>query len=154
MQSLDESLQVVVFALGEIEFGIDIVQVREIDRLVPVTHVPHVPSFIEGVINLRGQLVPVIDLRARLGLRAKQRTRAARIIVAEIENRCMGMIVDRVCEVARIPLDRIDDSERVLSGLAAEYGGLARIDERVVILLAVRKLLAAGSIPTVDKEAV
>jgi len=97
----------------------------------------------------------VIDLRARLGLRAKQRTRAARIIVAEIENRCMGMIVDRVCEVARIPLDRIDDSERVLSGLAAEYvGGLARIDERVVILLAVRKLLAAGSIPTVDKEAV
>lgn len=153
-------MQAIVFALGEIEFGVDITQVREIDRVTPVTQVPRVAPYIEGVINLRGQLVPIVDLRARLGLPSKTRSKLARVIVAEVGDRCIGMVVDRVIEVARIPVENIDDGQGVLAGLAAEYvGGLAKIDERVIILLAVHKILPAGSLAeapkvTMDKERV
>jgi purine-binding chemotaxis protein CheW len=145
MHTAEDTMQVVIFALGEIEFAINIGEVRAIDRLSPVTRLPHVPDYIKGVINLRGQLVPIVDLRARLGLHKKAATKTARIIVAEIGDRSMGMIVDRVCEVTRIPTGQIDVSENVLVGLAAEYvAGLANLDGRVVILLAVQKILSAG----------
>jgi purine-binding chemotaxis protein CheW len=146
MRTTEHAVQVVIFALGDIELAINITQVREIDRLCPVTRLPHVPDYVEGIINLRGQLVPIVDLRARLGLRRKVAPKTARIIVVETGDRCMGMIVDRVCEVAHIPTDQIDDSENVLAGLAAEYvAGLARIEGRVIILLAVQNILGPGS---------
>lgn len=177
MHAAPATLQIVVFALGEIELGIDILQVREIDRPLPVTRVPRVPSYVEGVINLRGQLVPIVDLRARLGMRPKPATKDSRIIVAAIGDRLIGMAVDRVCEVARIPVGEIDANEGILAGLEAEYvSGLARIDNRVIILLAVQNIMqsqailqsqanlqsqailqsqpiiAAGSVPASDKE--
>ncbi|MGH7661495.1 MAG: chemotaxis protein CheW [Vulcanimicrobiaceae bacterium] len=146
MHATDETLQVVIFALGDIELAVNITQVREIERLSPVTRLPHVPDYIEGVINLRGQLVPIVDLRTRLGLRQKAAPKTARVIVVEVGDRCMGMVVDRVREVARIPSDQIDDSENILAGLAAEYvAGLARVDGRVIILLAVQNILGTGS---------
>jgi purine-binding chemotaxis protein CheW len=139
-------MQAIVFGLGDIEFGIDITQVREIDRVSPVTHVPRVAPYIEGVINLRGQLVPIVDLRARLGLPQKRPTKLARVIVAEVGDRCIGMVVDRVIEVTQIPVENIDDGQDVLAGLAAEYvGGLANIDGRVIILLAVHAILPSPS---------
>lgn len=153
MQTVENTLQVVVFALGEIEFGIDILQVREVERMLPITRVPHVAPYVEGVVNLRGRLVPVVDLRLRLGLPSKPPTKAARIIVAEIGDRYVGMIVDRVHEVARIPIGQIENNEGILAGLAAEYvGGLARMDNRVIILLAARNILAAGGPEGPDKQ--
>jgi purine-binding chemotaxis protein CheW len=138
-------VQVVVFALGGIELALNVIEVREINRLSPIRRLPHVAAYIEGVINLRGQLVPIVDLRARLGLRPKSPPKTARIIVAEIGDRCVGMLVDRVCEVMHISADQIDDSEAVLAGLAAEYvGGLAKVDGRVIILLALQNILGAG----------
>jgi purine-binding chemotaxis protein CheW len=109
---------------------------------------------------MRGQLIPIIDLRARLGLPSKPRTKMARVIVAQLADRCVGMVVDRVVEVARIPPESIDDAESVLAGLEAEYvGGLATIDGRVIILLAVHNILPAGPLAEaraleVDKERV
>jgi purine-binding chemotaxis protein CheW len=138
-----DSLQAVVFRLGNEEFGIDITQVREIDKLVHVTRVPRVPSFVEGIINLRGQLVPVLDLRTRLGLPHGLPPKSARIVVAEIEGRTFGMIVDEVRAVVRIPGDQIVESHVVLEGLATEYvGAVAKIEERVIILLDVAKVLS------------
>lgn len=141
-----ENLQAVVFRLGEEEFGIDITQVREVDRLVRITRVPRVPPFVEGIINLRGQLVPVLDLRTRLGLPRAAPPRTARIVVAEIDGRSLGMIVDEVREVVRIPSDQIVESQVVLEGLAMEYvGAVAKIDGRVIVLLDVAKVLAGTS---------
>ena len=138
-----ENLQAVVFRLGDEEFGVDITQVREIDRLVRITRVPRVPSFVEGIINLRGQLVPVLDLRTRLGLPREPPPKTARIVVAEIDGRSLGMIVDEVREVVRIPADQIVESQVVLEGLATEYvGAVAKIDQRVIVLLDVAKVLA------------
>jgi len=137
-----ETLQTVVFTLEHNEFGIDIGKVREIDRLIKVTRVPRVPPHVEGIINLRGQLVPVVDLRTRLGLSRATPTKAARIIVAEIGTRSIGMIVDEVREVVRIPLDQIDTSEGVLEGFASEHiGALGKIDGRLIILLNLENIL-------------
>ncbi|HEY1729814.1 MAG TPA: chemotaxis protein CheW [Candidatus Baltobacteraceae bacterium] len=156
MTTTADTRQIVVFALQSNEFGIDIGQVREIDRLVPITRVPRVPAHVEGIINLRGQLVPIVDLRTRLGMPHAAPTKMARIIVAEIGPRSIGMIVDEVREVVRIPTDQIEQSEGVLEGLANEFiGALARIDERLIILLDVEKVLGPEA-PTVltDKESV
>jgi purine-binding chemotaxis protein CheW len=144
MRTTSATLQVVVFALQGNEFGIDITQVREIDRLMPITRVPRVPPHVEGIINLRGQLVPIVDLRVRLGMSHAARTKTARIIVAEIGPRSIGMIVDEVREVVRIPVEQIDEGGG-LEGLATEYiGAVARLDERLIILLDVAKVLGAG----------
>ena len=144
MTTTADTLQIVVFALQDNEFGIDIAQVREIDRLVPITRVPRVPAHVEGIINLRGQLVPVVDLRTRLGMPHATPTKFARIIVAEIGARSIGMIVDEVREVVRIPIDQIAKSEGVLEGLANEFiGALGKVDERLIILLDVEKVLGS-----------
>jgi purine-binding chemotaxis protein CheW len=142
-----ETLQIVVFALGGEEFGIDITHVREIDRMMSITRVPRVPGYVAGVINLRGQLVPVVDLRARLEMAPTAPTKHSRIIVAEIGPRTIGMIVDEVREVVRIPADDVDPSAGALEGFATEYvGALAKVDQRPIILLDVSRLLA-GSAP-------
>jgi len=144
MTTTTGTLQIVVFALQGNEFGIDIAQVREIDRLVPITRVPRVSAHVEGIINLRGQLVPIVDLRTRLGMPHAAPTKLARIIVAEIGTRSIGMIVDEVREVVRIPADQISKSEGVLEGLANEFiGALGKVDERLIILLDVEKVLGS-----------
>lgn len=156
MTTTADTLQIVVFALQSNEFGIDIAQVREIDRLVPITRVPRVPAHVEGIINLRGQLVPIVDLRTRLGMPHAAPTKLSRIIVAEIGPRSIGMIVDEVREVVRIPVDQIAKSEGVLEGLANEFiGALGKVDERLIILLDVEKVLGPEA-PTVlaDKGSV
>ena len=153
MRALESTLQVVVFALGEIELGVDILKVREVERMLPITRVPHVAAYVEGVVNLRGRLVPAVDLRVRLGLPPRPPTKASRIIVAQVDDRYIGMIVDQVREVARIPVEQIESNEGILAGLAAEYvGGLARMDNRVIILLAVENILAAGTVPGPGKQ--
>lgn len=146
-----ETFQAVVFTLANEEFGVDITQVREIDRLMRITRVPRVPPFVEGIINLRGHLVPVLDLRTRLGLPRAVPSKNARIVVAEIAGRSLGMIVDEVREVVRIPTDQIVESQDVLDGLAMEYvGAVAKIGERVIVLLDVAKVLAGTSGQTAE----
>src|SRR5512138_18050 len=97
-----EEYQLVVFTIGEEEFGVDISQVREIVRLVQITCLPKAPVFIEGVVNLRGQVLAVIDLSKRLGIGSKQRGENTRIIVVEVGETTVGMIVDSVSEVLRL----------------------------------------------------
>ena len=141
-----ESLQAIVFKLGDDEFGIEITQVLEIDRLVRITRIPRVPPYVEGIINLRGRLVPVVDLRTRLGMPHATPSKNARIIVAQIGARTVGMIVDEVREVVRIPVDQIDESQGVLAGLATEYlGAVGKVGERLIVLIDVQKVLAGTS---------
>jgi purine-binding chemotaxis protein CheW len=145
-------LQAVVFALCGDEFAVDVVHVREIDRMARITRVPRVPPYVEGIINLRGQLVPVVDLRKRLGMPHADATKSSRIVVAEIGGRSVGMIVDEVREVVRIPADQIAPSESVLEGLATEYvGALAKAGSRVIVILDLQRVLAG--VPSGRSEA-
>jgi purine-binding chemotaxis protein CheW len=131
-----ETMQIVSFALGKEEYGVDIAQVQEINRMVAITHVPRAPHFMEGVINLRGQLIPIIDLRTRFGMPRAEQTKNTRIVVTEIGGKRVGMVVDSVSEVLRVPIEQIEDAPDMIAGVDTEYiRGVGKLGERLIILL-------------------
>ena len=135
-QVSSELVQVVSFQLGSEEYGVDISQVQEIIRMVEITHVPRAPRFMEGVINLRGQLIPIIDLRTRFGMQRKDATKSTRIIVTEIGSKRVGIVVDSVSEVLNIPLDNVEEAPEMIAGVGTEYiQGVGKLNDRLIIML-------------------
>jgi purine-binding chemotaxis protein CheW len=131
----------VTFRLGEEEYALDILAVREINRMMDITRVPRAPDFIEGVVNLRGNVIPVIDLRKRFGLPPRERDKATRIIVTEVGARVVGFVVDTVKEVLRIRSDTVEPPGEI-AGIDAEYiKGVGKIEDRLLILLDVERVL-------------
>ncbi|MEW6698039.1 MAG: chemotaxis protein CheW [Bacillota bacterium] len=134
--------QIVVFQLMEQVYGIDINAVYEIIRMESITKIPRTPHFVEGVINLRGRIIPVIDLGVRFGLGQNERTQASRIIIVEVSGQTVGMIVDSVQEVLRIPVNSIEPPPPVVNGVDAAYlRGIAILEERLIVLLDQNKIL-------------
>ncbi len=139
---IGETRQLVTFALGPEEYGIDIAEVQEINRMVDITHVPRAAGYMEGVINLRGQLIPVIDLRTRFDMTRVEPTRNSRIIVVEDNAQRVGMIVDSVSEVVRIPVKQIEPTPDMMTIAHAEFlDGVGKLDDRLIILLNVEKVI-------------
>lgn len=139
----DEALQMVSFTLGSEEFGIDILQVQEINRVAAVTRVPNAPVFVEGVINLRGKIVPVIDLRRRFRLPKGERTDLTRIIVVEREQKVVGFLVDSVRHVLHVPKSVVEPTPPMVGGVSSEYIiGIAKLDNSLLTLLDIEKILA------------
>jgi len=135
-QSSGEVVQVVSFRLGNEEYGVDISQVQEIIRMVDITHVPRAPRFMEGVINLRGQLIPIIDLRTRFSMPRAEQTKSTRIVVTEIGAKRVGMVVDSVSEVLNIPMEHVENAPDMIAGVGTDYiQGVGKVDDRLVILL-------------------
>ena len=138
-----ELLQLVTFSIGEEEFGVDILSVQEIIRMMDITKVPRAPDFVEGVINLRGKVIPIIDLRRRFGLATRDHDKHTRIIVIEINNMIVGFVVDSVSEVLRIPASTVEPPPPVVAGLESEYiSGVGKLHDRLLILLDLDKLLS------------
>ena len=138
-----ELLQLVTFSIGEEEFGVDILSVQEIIRMMDITKVPRAPEFVEGVINLRGKVIPIIDLRRRFGLTTRDHDKHTRIIVIEINNMIVGFVVDSVSEVLRIPSSTVEPPPPVVSGLESEYiSGVGKLEDRLLILLDLDRLLS------------
>jgi purine-binding chemotaxis protein CheW len=134
--------QLVVFQLANELYGADIGVVREVSPLQRVTRVPRTPSYVEGVTNLRGRVIPVVDLRLRLGLPGAAPTKSSRIAVAELEGGQVGMIVDAVQEVLRVPASAIEPPTQLLSKVDAEYvRGVAKENGRLIILLDLDRVL-------------
>lgn len=140
-----ELLQLVSFKIGAEEFGIDILKVNEINRMMSLTKVPNAPSFVDGVVNLRGRVIPVINLRTKLSLPKKEYDRNSRIIVVELENRTIGFIVDEVSEVLRIPVNITEKPPEMVSGVNAAFiTAIGKLEDRLLILLDLEKVLADG----------
>ncbi len=148
-------IQLVIFRLAKEEFGLDIAQVREIIRMQDITPMPKAPEFIEGVINLRGQIIAVMDLARRFGLEQTQKTEKTRIVVTEVKDNTVGVIVDEVPEVLRISEDNVDPTpEMIESQVHAEFiKGVGKLEERLVILLDVDKILSREEIKQVGEAA-
>ena len=145
----DELMQLVGFVIGNELFGVDILMVQEIIREMPFTPIPNSPDFIEGVINLRGNIIPVIDLRRRLNANStKSSAGKIWIIILNINNRVAGFIVDAVTKVLKVPLENIKPPpDIVVSGLQSQYiTGVCRIDERLLILLDFNRILLVDEI--------
>lgn len=139
-----EYREIVVFSIADETYGVDIHQVREIIRIPEITRVPRTPDFVEGVVNLRGSVIPVLDLRKRFGFEPKTYDKDQRIVVLEMEDQTVGMIVDSVSEVLRIDLSAIDSPSPYVVSVDSQYiSGIAKIEENLVILLDVNRVLSA-----------
>ena len=135
--------QLVIFEMGEEHFGVDIATVESIIKMQPLTKVPYSPSFVEGVTNLRGVVVPVIDLRKRFSMAETQQTRETRIVITNLEGIKVGMVVDSVSEVLTVSTDIIDPTPAMVSSVEAEFvSGIARFDDHLVVLLDLEKVLS------------
>jgi purine-binding chemotaxis protein CheW len=135
-------LQLVSFHVGDEEFGLDILRVQEIIRIQALTRVPNSPVFVDGVINLRGKVIPVIGLRKRLGLQELAHGKQTRIVVTEVKGTVLGFIVDSVSSVLRIPADTVEPPPRV-GKVEREYvSGVGKLDDRLLILLDIDRLMS------------
>ncbi|MCL4539150.1 MAG: chemotaxis protein CheW [Bacteroidetes bacterium] len=142
-QSNETIYQLVSFVVEDEEFGVDILKVQEIIRTVDITRVPKSPEFVEGVINLRGKIVPVIDLRIRFGIAKRERDNETRIIVVELSDRVVGFLVDKVKEVIRVEKNIIEPPPELTTSISSNYiTGVAKLQDRLLILLDLDKVLS------------
>lgn len=145
---LDER-QVALFELGGETYGVDIGSVHEIIQMQPITRVPKAPFFVEGVINLRGKVIPVVDMGKRFGLEKADRTKNNRIVVVDINGTTIGIIVDAVTEVLRIPNSAIEPASSIVTAGDTDYlQGIAKLGDRMFILLDLGRVLSEESMYT------
>lgn len=149
-----EIIQLVNFRIRDEEFGVDIGSVKEISRVIDITHIPQAPAFIKGVINLRGQVIAVIDLAKQFGLAPQERLpETAKIIVIEIKGQRVGVLVDDVPEVLKIATENIEPTpELIQSKVKKDYiKGVGKLENRLIILLDLEKVLAPHEVEEVVK---
>ena len=141
-QSLQE-LQLVIFSLAREEYGLPITKVQEINRLAPITKLPQTPDFMEGIINLRGRVIPVIDLRKRFSLPIAESTEETRIVIVEIAGQTAGVIVDAVTEVITLPRTSIEPPPGGFALNAKYIDGVGKLADRLLILLDIDQILTS-----------
>jgi purine-binding chemotaxis protein CheW len=142
----DMDIQLVVFKLGREDYGISILQVQEIKRIMDITRVPNSPDYIKGVINLRGSVLPVIDLKKRLALPPADYTDDTRIIIVRVEEVTVGLIVDGVSEVTTLSAASIEPPHTVASGVSGQYlSGVGKQDDKLLILLNLATIIGIGA---------
>ncbi len=147
----EEILQLVSFKIGEEEFGVDILKVQEINRMDQITRVPNAPDYVSGVMNLRGKVIPIIDLRKRFRLPKKDRDKDTRIIVVELKSRVVGFLVDAVNEVLRIPKNVTEPPPPMVAGIGSEYiTAVGKLQDRLLILIDLEKILVPAEQEVVD----
>jgi purine-binding chemotaxis protein CheW len=136
-------LQLISFELEEEQFGIDIYMVQEIIRMVPITKIPNSPDFVEGVINIRGRIIPVVNLRSRMGMPEKVHDNNSRIIVVEVNKQTTGFIVDAVNEVLRVPVNITEEPPEIVTGVNSEYiKSVGKLEDRILILIDFERVLS------------
>lgn len=137
-----ETKQYIVFSLGEERFGIDSLKITTIDRLKTITRVPKTPDYIKGVINLRGDIIPVMDLRARFKLPPVEETEETRIIILKLEEISIGVIVDQVLQTIQLGEDSIENTSSLINSSVSDYiHGIGKVNGEIVTLLNFEKLV-------------
>jgi purine-binding chemotaxis protein CheW len=135
-------MKVIVFQLADKEYAIPVSHVQGIEKLMHITRVPKTPHFVKGVINLRGVVTPIIDLRERFNLPISGNEETARIIIVMLENMEVGFVVDSANDVLDINVDSIEQQPEVVGSLEEEFiSGVAKIDKRLLILLHLDRIL-------------
>jgi purine-binding chemotaxis protein CheW len=132
------------FFLGEEEYGVDVRLVQEIIRVTDITQVPRAPEFVKGVINLRGKIIPVVDLKRKLGLGEVAIARPTRIVVVKLKDRLIGLLVDGASQVLKVPVSCIEAApEEIVDIDAASIRGVAKLERRLIILIDLARVLGA-----------
>jgi purine-binding chemotaxis protein CheW len=141
-------MKVIIFTLAHEEYGVEVDKVLTIERMMPITRVPKTPPFVKGVINLRGVVVPVIDLRGRFGLPESEYGESSRIIIVKVQDIEVGLIVDSANDVIDVDRDRIESPPEVVGGIKAKYlQGIVKVsDDRLLVLLNLQEVLNKSEI--------
>ncbi len=138
-----KNLQLVVFSIGKELYGVGIDAVHEIVKVPDITEVPDAPAFLQGVINLRGKIVPVVDLRKRMNLEGKEKTKSSRVLITENDGRLIGLLVDAVSEVLKVPPEAVEAPPEMISSVGVEYiTGVAKVEGSLIILLNLKKVFS------------
>ena len=144
-----EVTQIVGFRLANEEYGLDIMRVQEIILIGAITQIPQVPDYVRGLINLRGHIIPIVDLRRRFSLPDTDQTEEQRIIVVNVRDKMIGILVDSVNQVTRVTADQIEPPTNSVSGLNHEYLiGLVKMENQLIILLDVDRILTLDETQT------
>ena len=131
------------FLLGGEEYGVDVRLVQEIIRVVEITPVPRAPESIKGVINLRGRIIPVLDLKQKLGLGVVERDKRSRIVVVKLRDRLIGLLVDAASQVLKVPVSSVDPAPEAVLEIDADFiRGVAKLPDRLIILMDLQRILA------------
>lgn len=142
-QVSSNEIKVIVFQLKDEEFGVDVNQVRSIERMQHITRVPRTFPFVKGVINLRGVVYPIINLRSRFDIEEEEYTDSTRIIIVAVEDMEVGLIVDSANDVIDIPVSSIEPPPEVVGGIEVEYiRGVVKLENRLFILLELEQVLS------------
>lgn len=137
------STNLVTFRLGNGEYAIDIMQAKEIIKMEKITLIPNAPDFVEGVINLRGNIIPIIDLKKRFNLEEAQGDKNTGIIIVKIDDVDMGIIIDAISKVVSIPNEDIQPPPPVLSGIGQKYiKGVGKLENKLLVVLDLAKLFS------------
>ncbi len=145
--------QMVIFSLGQEEFGVNILQVQEINRMVEITQVPQAEHYVEGIINLRGKVIPIIDLRKKFGMAEKEYDNSTRIGVVDVASETVGLVVDGVSEVLRVPTEMLEDAPKMISGDSSSYASadyiksIVKLEDRLLIYLNLEKIVSTSELP-------
>ena len=138
----EQILQLVTFTLEKEEYAVDILSVQEINRITEITRVPNAPDFVEGVINLRGKVIPVVNLRKKFGLDTRETDESSRVIIMDIQGVTYGLVVDSVSEVLRIPANIVEPPPPMASSMSSMFiKGIAKLENRLIILIDIDKFL-------------
>ncbi|WP_373284681.1 chemotaxis protein CheW [Ornithinibacillus halotolerans] len=147
MSEIGSEKKVIVFQLKDEEFAVSVQQIGSIERIQPITRVPNTPEFVKGVINLRGVVTPIIDLRSRLGIEETEYSDSTRIIIVFLDEMEVGLIVDAANDVIDIPTSSIEPTPEVIGAVNEDYiEGVAKLENRLLILLDLRKILTNNEI--------
>lgn len=137
--------QLVTFKMGTEEYAVDILKVQEINRMTEIARVPKAPNYVEGVINLRGRVIPVVSLRKRFGFTEKEKDEQSRIMIMDIQGITIGVIVDSVSEVLRIPAHTVEPAPGLTAAMGTEFiKGIAKLEDRLIILIDMDLLIERG----------
>ncbi len=142
------------FVLGDEVYGIEILRVREIIGLMDITTVPQTPDHMKGVINLRGKVIPVIDLRLKFAMQEEEHTQETCVVVVEFNSTSIGLIVDSVSEVSDINSEEIEDSPSFGQGIDTNFiTGLGKVKEKIIILLDIERVLSSEELEMIEEVA-
>jgi len=151
-KSTSESRELLTFTLGSEEYGIDILKVQEIRGYDAVTTIANAPAFIKGVINLRGIIVPIVDMRIKFKLSAVSYNETTVVIILNVADRIAGMVVDGVSDVTALKADEIKPAPEFGASLDTKYlQGLGTVDERMIILVDIEKLMTSHDMELMDQ---
>ncbi len=141
----ESEVQLIIFLINNVEYAIDIKNIIEIIQLMPISPLPNSPGFIEGVINLRGKVIPVVDLRARFQSPERKNTRRTKIMIAFIQDKEIGLIADSVTDVIGLSARQIEPPLPVIHGLRTEFiKGIAKLKKRLIIIADIEKILTTN----------